>query len=270
MHSVRSQYVASAVATVGPARLLTMLYDRMLLDVDRGVEALAGGRPRRRHRAPAARAGDRRRAHGQPAAATAGTAARSSCRSTATCSPSSSSAGAHGDAERAGACRDLVLPLADAWHDAADELARAASRERRRRAADHRHGDERRAARRRLTWPPAPPTGADGRRRLGRRVVATRSTRSSSTSTPPRSCCAPPTWRPSTRSPAAAAWHPRADLGPLPAALEVRARALLDRQLDTARRTAEAITRSRRQLAATRALQAPAGRAAAVYVDDEA
>ena len=43
MHSVRSQYVASAVATVGPARLLTMLYDRMLLDVDRAVICLQAG-----------------------------------------------------------------------------------------------------------------------------------------------------------------------------------------------------------------------------------
>lgn len=68
----------------------------------------------------------------------------------------------------------------------------------------------------------------------------------------------------------AAAWHPRTDLGPLPAALEVRARALLERQLDTARRTAEAITRSRRQIAATRTLQGRPADSAAVYVDAQA
>jgi hypothetical protein len=68
----------------------------------------------------------------------------------------------------------------------------------------------------------------------------------------------------------AAAWHPRSDLGPLPAALHVRAQAILDRQLDTARRTAEAITRSRRQIAATRALQGRPADTAAVYVDAEA
>jgi hypothetical protein len=68
----------------------------------------------------------------------------------------------------------------------------------------------------------------------------------------------------------AAAWHPRSDLGPLPAALEVRARALLERQLDTARQTAEAITRSRRQIAATRALQGRPTDATAVFVDAEA
>jgi hypothetical protein len=68
----------------------------------------------------------------------------------------------------------------------------------------------------------------------------------------------------------AATWQPRTDLGPLPAALEVRARALLERQLDTARRTAEAITRSRRQVAATRALQGRPVEAVAVYVDAQA
>ncbi|MBO3084944.1 hypothetical protein [Cellulomonas fengjieae] len=66
------------------------------------------------------------------------------------------------------------------------------------------------------------------------------------------------------------AWQPRRDLGPLPAPLQVRARAILDRQLETSRRTAEAITRSRRQIAATRALQGRPPEAAAVYVDAEA
>ena len=67
-----------------------------------------------------------------------------------------------------------------------------------------------------------------------------------------------------------AAWRPRHDLGPLPAPLQVRARAILDRQVETSRRTAEAITRSRRQIAATRALQGRSPEAAAVYVDAEA
>ena len=67
----------------------------------------------------------------------------------------------------------------------------------------------------------------------------------------------------------AAAWHPPLDLGPLPASLEVRARALLGRQLDTAHRTGQAVVVSRRQLAATRLLShRPAE--VAVYLDDEA
>ncbi len=65
-----------------------------------------------------------------------------------------------------------------------------------------------------------------------------------------------------------AAWRPPTGLGPLPASLLVRAQALLDRQLDVARRTAEAAALSRRQLAVTEALHArPA--AVPVYLDIE-
>ena len=52
----------------------------------------------------------------------------------------------------------------------------------------------------------------------------------------------------------ASAWRPPHGLGPLPASLEVRARTILGRQLETARRIGEAVVVSRRQLAATRAL----------------
>lgn len=63
-----------------------------------------------------------------------------------------------------------------------------------------------------------------------------------------------------------AAWTPPAAMGPLPAALHDRARALLDRQLEVARRVAEAAALSRRHLGAARALRArPA--ASPVYVD---
>src|SRR5690349_20817412 len=121
MHSVRSRYVTSAVETVGPARLLTMLYDRMLLDVDRGVEAL--------------QAGDRVQASGhlqhaqeivaelmaslQPDGWDGGEQLMAIYRYLL---GELIGAAVHGDVERAGACRDLVLPLADAWHAAADEL----------------------------------------------------------------------------------------------------------------------------------------------------
>lgn len=66
-----------------------------------------------------------------------------------------------------------------------------------------------------------------------------------------------------------AAWVPPSDLGPLPASLAVRAAALLDRQTTAARRTVEAITRSRRHLAALDALQ-PRRPDVAVYVDTQA
>jgi flagellar protein FliS len=126
MHSVRSRYVTAAVETVGPARLLTMLYDRMLLDVDRGVEAL--------------QAGDRVLAsshlqHAQEIVAELmvslqpeGWDGGEQLMAIYTYLLSELiGASAHGDAERAQACRDLVLPLADAWHTAADELTRTAA-----------------------------------------------------------------------------------------------------------------------------------------------
>ncbi len=63
-----------------------------------------------------------------------------------------------------------------------------------------------------------------------------------------------------------ATWAPPAAMGPLPVALHDRARALLDRQLDVARRTAEAAALSRRHLGAAQAMRArPA--ASPVYVD---
>ncbi|WP_136518492.1 hypothetical protein [Cellulomonas telluris] len=64
-------------------------------------------------------------------------------------------------------------------------------------------------------------------------------------------------------------WRPPAGLGPLPAPLRERAQALLDHQLDLARRAAEAMTLARRQLAAADALRTrPA--AVPVFVDTQA
>ncbi len=44
MFDARSRYVAAAVQTASPARLLTMLVDRLVLDVERGAQALAEDR----------------------------------------------------------------------------------------------------------------------------------------------------------------------------------------------------------------------------------
>ena len=43
LYDIRSRYLADAVATAGPTRLLAMLYDRLLIDVDRGEQALRTG-----------------------------------------------------------------------------------------------------------------------------------------------------------------------------------------------------------------------------------
>lgn len=61
---------------------------------------------------------------------------------------------------------------------------------------------------------------------------------------------------PSTAEVAAlAAWRPPTDLGPLPASLVDRARALLDRQLAAAAAIGRAMTMNRRQLAAISVLR---------------
>lgn len=39
----RSRYVADAIATASPARLLTMLYDRLIVDLSRAEKALEAG-----------------------------------------------------------------------------------------------------------------------------------------------------------------------------------------------------------------------------------
>jgi hypothetical protein len=67
---------------------------------------------------------------------------------------------------------------------------------------------------------------------------------------------------------ALAAWRPPADLGPLPASLADRARALLDRQLAAAAALARAMTMNRRQLAALTALR-PVSAARPVFLDIE-
>ncbi len=61
-------------------------------------------------------------------------------------------------------------------------------------------------------------------------------------------------------------WAPPAHLGPMPAALADRARALLGRQLEVSRRVAEAVALSRSQLRAARALRARP-EATPVYLD---
>ncbi|BDO43441.1 hypothetical protein [Cellulomonas sp. NTE-D12] len=68
-------------------------------------------------------------------------------------------------------------------------------------------------------------------------------------------------------APAVRTWRPPVDLGPLPASLEERARTLRDRQLEVAKAVSEAVVRSRRQLAATRAVLGTVAERRPVYVD---
>jgi hypothetical protein len=71
-----------------------------------------------------------------------------------------------------------------------------------------------------------------------------------------------------TENRAVVAWHPPVGLGPLPASLQVRAEALLDRQISVGRRIAEAANLSRRQAAAAEGMRSRPP-AVPVYLDTE-
>lgn len=122
MYDVRTRYLADAVATAGPAKLLTMLYDRLLLDLDRAEVALRAG-----SRAE----GTQHLAHAQEIVAefianlnVGEWDGGDRLLSIYTYLLSEMiGAGLSGDADRAAACRTVVTPLADAWREAATVVA---------------------------------------------------------------------------------------------------------------------------------------------------
>lgn len=61
-------------------------------------------------------------------------------------------------------------------------------------------------------------------------------------------------------------WAPPEGLGPLPASLQTRAQGVLDRHVEVARQTAEAIVQTRRHLRAVGAMRSGAP-AVPVYID---
>ncbi|MGV8978408.1 MAG: flagellar export chaperone FliS [Cellulomonas sp.] len=118
MYDVRSRYLADTVATAGPSRLLTMLYDRLLLDVERAEVALEAG-----HRTE----GTRLLAHAEDIVAELissldagawdggpGLMALYSYLNSELLGASLA-----GSAERVAACREIIAPLRDAWCEAA-------------------------------------------------------------------------------------------------------------------------------------------------------
>jgi len=122
MFDARTRYVSDAVTTVGPARLLTMLYDRLLLDIDRATQALsAGDRP----------GGSAHLQHAQDIVAelmasldeTVWDGAAGLMDVYRFVFASLVDAGVRGDAGLATSCRELVAPLAEAWHEAARQVA---------------------------------------------------------------------------------------------------------------------------------------------------
>jgi flagellar protein FliS len=118
MHDVRSRYLADTVATAGPSRLLTMLYDRLVLDVERAEVALQLGQRGE---------GTRQLAHAEDIVAELigsldidAWAGGPGLMSLYTYLHSELlGASLSGSAERVAACRELIVPLRDAWREAA-------------------------------------------------------------------------------------------------------------------------------------------------------
>lgn len=119
---LRDRYVAASVATASPARLVTMLYDRLVRDLGEAERALAAGE--------AAGAADQLR-HAQeivmelqsgldPTAWSGGPAL---AQLYAYLLRELIAANVGRDAGRVAACRALVEPLRDAWHQAAAQVA---------------------------------------------------------------------------------------------------------------------------------------------------
>ncbi len=120
--AVRNRYLDDAVRTASPATLLTMLYDRLVLDLERAEVAQ--------------RAGDRAAAgthllHAQDIVSELASTldvdvwegGRGLLSLYTYLLAELAGANVAGDAERTMACRELVVPLRDAWHTAAREVA---------------------------------------------------------------------------------------------------------------------------------------------------
>jgi flagellar protein FliS len=116
--ALRARYMADSIATASPARLLVMLYDRLVLDLERAEEALLA-----RDRAAAGQ----QLLHAQDIVLELRTSLRVDAWAGA---PGLASlytflltelvrANVGGDAARVASCRGLVKPLADAWREAA-------------------------------------------------------------------------------------------------------------------------------------------------------
>ena len=125
MDDARSRYLADAIATASPARLLTMLYDRLIVDLSRAERELQDGD----RGAAAPLVGHAQEIVGEligmlDVRAWDGAAALLSVYGFVL--RELFAAGADGDATRVASCRALLEPLRLAWHEAADETGRSA------------------------------------------------------------------------------------------------------------------------------------------------
>jgi flagellar protein FliS len=116
--AMRARYLADSIATASPARLLVMLYDKLVLDVTQGEEAI--------------RAGDRHFASGRLMHAQEIIGELLATLDVTTWEGAEGLAALYRfllqelvqanikqDAARAASCRELIEPLRDAWREAA-------------------------------------------------------------------------------------------------------------------------------------------------------
>jgi flagellar protein FliS len=123
---LRNRYVNDSIATANPAQLLTMLYDRLVLDLQRAEKAQ--------------RESNREVAHAQLLHAQDIVLELRSSLEMDTWNGAAGLAGLYTfllaemvqanitlDADRTATCRALIEPLRDAWREAATQLAAAAA-----------------------------------------------------------------------------------------------------------------------------------------------
>jgi flagellar protein FliS len=124
--ALRDRYLADSVNTASPARLLVMLYDRLVLDLIRAEQALRDGDRE---------SGSAQLLHAQEIVLELTTTLDTDAWSGA---PALAqlyvfllnelmAANVRADAGRTAGCRTLIEPLRDAWHQAALEAATASA-----------------------------------------------------------------------------------------------------------------------------------------------
>lgn len=119
--ALRSRYAREAASTASPARLLTLLYDRLVRDLVLGCNALEAGEIERAHN---------ELVHAQSIVIELRASlnldlwdgARSLAELYDYLLQELIAANINKDWAKANACREIVEPLRDAWHEAADSL----------------------------------------------------------------------------------------------------------------------------------------------------
>ena len=115
---LRSKYVSSSVETMSPGRVIVALYDRLLLDLDRAQDAIAGDDAAQSHE---------HLVHAQQIISALHDAldveqwagARTLADLYAYLYSELVAANVEKDASRVAVCRQLVAPLRDTWYEAA-------------------------------------------------------------------------------------------------------------------------------------------------------